>query len=389
MTDFIFVHLVVSIIWNHSKTMQRNGAEFGSLGYVRRQMPDRNSEGSRGRYAATPITKASLPPQQEGRGKALAPPPTASAPAPPPVAEKQDALKAEAVSQVRAELKVLEKSCEEITSTKSRVDQISMRLSVLDNAVKAQEKGVSALREEYGALSKNVGGQTAEKLEGVVRQVKTLEDSFCEFSARQERSAKQLREEMDVLAVDQSETDADGSARSRIEDLDASLAALAAQLRACEDALAKSKDSAVSQQVTVDAVVGWLQSSAIPDLKRNLLAADRSDIVQAAATTANEKLEERMQTEIKTQMGGMMEQVLRCSVDFPAIVLRATNGLRTSEPVILRHPITRIGDITYMRRCRRGAEATVVMDLFPVEDAEGPYVCFTDSPQLASVSSPA
>ena len=368
--------------------MQRNGAEFGSLGYVRRQMPDRNSEGSRGRYATTPIIRASLPAQDAGRGKGPTTPATI-APAPPPVTEKQEALKVEAVNQVRAELKVLEKSCEEITSTKSRVDQVSMRLSVLDNAVKAQEKGVSALREEYGALSKNVGGQTAEKLEGVVRQVKTLEDSFCEFSARQERSAKQLREEMDVLAADQSDADADGNTHSRIEDLDASLAALASQLRACEDALAKSKDSSVSQQSTVDAVVEWLQSSAIPDLKRNLLAVDRSDIVQAAATTAYEKLEERMQAEIKMQLGGTLEHVLRCSQDFPAVVLRPTNGLRTSEAVTLRHPITRVGDITYMRRCRRGAEATVIVDMFPVDDSEGPYVCFTDAPQLASASSPA
>lgn len=387
--------------------MQRTGAEFGSLGYVRRQMPDRNSEGSRGRYAATPVTQATLP-AQDGRAKAAGGPsvnttgqPQAAAAA----AEKQhDVLKAEAVNQVRAELKVLEKSCEEITSTKSRVDQISMRLSVLDNAVKAQEKGVTALREEYGALSKNVGGQTAERLEGVVRQVKTLEDSFCEFSARQERSAKQLREEMDVLAADQPSESADETAaqqQSKVDDLDASVAALATQLRACEDALAKTthvdasvaslaqtKDAAASQQGVVDSVVAWLQGNALPDLKRALLAADRSDIVQAASTVAHEKIEERMQAEMKAQLGGLMEHMMRCSVDLSAVLLRPTNGLQTSDLVMLRHPISRIGDITYMRRCRQKSDGAVIVDMFPVDDAEGPYVCFLPREQLLTTPAP-
>jgi chromosome segregation ATPase len=322
-------------------------------------------------------------------------------------------LKAEAVNQVRAELKVLERSCEEIASTKSRVDQISMRLSVLDNAVKAQEKGAAALREEYGALSRNVGGQTAERLEGVVRQVKTLEDSFCEFSARLERSAKQLREQMDLLAADQSGEGAGETAarqKSRADDLGASVAALAAQLRdceavlaktkdvdakvdslaaqlrACEEKLAKSQTSGVSQQSVVDSVVAWLQSHALPDLKRSLLAADRSDIVQAASAAAHEKIEERLQAELKAHMSGLMETVMRCSTDIPAVLLRPTNGLQVRDAVTLRHPIAAFGDVTYMKRCRRGQDGAVVIDMFPVEDAEGPYVCFTDEPQPASGS---
>ena len=331
-------------------------------------MPAGTSEGSRGRHTpAIPVVRTVVLPSK----------PSASAPAYPatsaPAYPATSAVPTERLPNADAVNKVLL----EIKDTKNRVDQLALRLSLLDNSLKAQEKGVVALRQDYGALSQSVGGQTSEKLDGVAKQVKTLEDSFCEFSARIERGAAQLRDDVDLFAAENLGA-VGGAARldALLQQHDANLASLASQLRACEDVIVKTQRVPSSSEESTAAVAAWVQSTVVPDLKRILMEADRSEVVRVAAAAASEGA----QAEIQAQL----DRALICTVDLCATVLRPANGAEPGDRVLLRHPIKQVGQKTYMHRYAQGPLGEVLREAFPVDDPDGPYICFTPSEAASS-----
>ena len=368
--------------------MHRGNQDLGSLGYVRRQMPEKSNEGSRGRYAAAPVTRVAVPPQEtRPRGAPAATPPTRSAAQPVgPQSEEPSAktvgslsgepsAKTAAADSIMEELRALGKSCDDLSSTKARVDQISVKLSVLDNAVKATEKSVAALREEHGSLAKAAGGQTSERVDALMRQLKTLEDSFCDFSSRLERQCKEL--------ADGAERQTHAAASStQLSDLDTGIAALGVRMRACEDASASQTGvlsaPAPTQEEVTASVVSWLRAEGLPDVKRSLAQADRTDVIQAASACAYEKLAERMEKEWAGRLACVQDTVHRCSLPVRGTVLRATNGKQPGVAVDLRHPIRTIGDTSFMHLVARGANGAVTTEMFAVEDETGPVVAFHD-----------
>lgn len=387
------------------------GGELASLGYVRRQA----SEGSRGR--AAPASSGSGPRQAGGgdhrhdrpdpaaRGNNYAPPmprggaqgkggggagapsvATAEAPSLAPGAM-------EAVAEALAELKEAQKASEDTQSLRARVDQISVRLSTLDNAVKSQEKGVASLRCDLSSVAKSQGGQQAERAEALARQVHTLEDSFCEFSSRLDRELQELAAGVQAgagssAAPAPAEEEAEGTLEQRVDQLDEAVSAMAAKIRACEDAIMTLKPSDTQQSAEKSAqelradvcawTSAWIKAEIVPELKRSLAAADHADIFQAAGMSAYEKVSSRLDNEIAARMAASQQTWHRWSFDMEAVLLRDTNGLCAGQRVLLRHPIQQIADVTYMHRLRRGADAEVVAELFAVEDTRGPIVAFTD-----------
>lgn len=277
------------------------------------------------------------------------------------------------------ELRALGKSCDDLSSTKARVDQISVKLNILDNAVKGTEKSMAALREEHGSIAKAAGGQTSERVDALMRQLKTLEDSFCDFSSRVERQCKELAE-----GAERQTHEATYSSQSRWEDLDAGVAALAARLRACEDAFANTRAAeacaapapAPSQDEITANVVAWLRAEGIPDVKRSLAQADRTDVIQAASACAYERLSERMEKEWTGRLAGVQDMVHRCSLPLSGTVVRATHGKQPGDVVDLRHPIRVVAGTSFMHLVSRGANGVVSTEMFAVEDAAGPLVAF-------------
>jgi len=347
--------------------MHRGNQDLGSLGYVRRQMPEKSN-----RYAAAPVTRVSMPPQEmRSRGGA----PTAAPPPRPAAlpANAEPSAKTAAAESIMEQLRALGKSCDDLSSTKARVDQISVKLSVLDNAVKATEKSVAALREEHGSIAKAAGGQTSERVDALMRQLKTLEDSFCDFSSRLERQCKEL--------ADSAERQSHDAANStQFSDLDAGIAALSVRVRACEDAFTSQTEtpSAPTQEEITASVVSWLRAEGLPDVKRSLAQADRTDVIQAASACAYEKLAERMEKEWAGRLACLQDTVHRCSLPLRGTVVRATNGKQPGEAVDLRHPIRVVGETSYMHLVARGANGAVTTEMFAVEDESGPLVAFHD-----------
>ena len=288
--------------------MQRSAHDIGNLGFVRRQLPERSADGPR--HSARPETKT-----QTRKDPAATKPAIVES-----VLLRDPTAKAAIVESVLQDMRALNKPMEDLSSTNTRVDQISMKLSVLDNAVKSTEKAVTALREEHGSIAKGSGAQTSERVDALGRQLRTLEESFCSFSARLDRQCKDIAE---TVARLQSET-------SRKED------ALAIKVRACED-LCGALQGKLQVQDVVDTVVQWLKREAIPDMKRTLAQADRSDILQAAAMAAHENLT----TEMKLQIAAVAcssEAIHQYSLPIEAQVLRATQGKHAGETIFCAIP---------------------------------------------------
>ena len=340
--------------------MQRNIQDIGNLGYVRRQLPERLPDAPRGKHASQRhAAEAGKQAQRQSFPREA----TSSA---------KDAVttKIVAVESVLEDMRAHGGPLEDLSSTNSRVDQISMKVSVLDNALKSTEKSLAALREEHGSIAKTSGGQTSERVDALDRQLRTLEESFCSFSARLERQCREVSDGVARLS-----TAVDSRADTSTASLENGLAALTAKVRACEDLCSTLQGKPLAASEVIDAVVSWLKCEAIPDIKRTLSQADRSDILQAATMAAHDKLAALMKEEVAA-VACTPELVHRCSLPMEARVLRATNGRNATETVVLRHPIKVIGDTSYMHYVERGRNGAVAIELFPVEDSTGPLVAF-------------
>jgi len=79
---------------------------------------------------------------------------------------------------------------EDLAACKGRLDAVGLRLSGQDNAVKALERSLSALREEYSKISQTIDGQSLSRLEACERSVARLEGAFQEFSTGMQREAR-------------------------------------------------------------------------------------------------------------------------------------------------------------------------------------------------------
>ena len=384
------------------------GGELASLGYVRGQAP----QGSRGRVlpasSGAPhssgtdqrsdrneraeaagrqgtVAHASQRGAQHGKGGNHG-----ASKAEPPVATSDPM---DAVAEALAELRTAQMASEDTQSLRGRVDQISVRLSTLDNAVKSQEKGVASLRSDLSSVSKNQGGQQAERAEGLARQMHTLEDSFCEFSSRVDREIQALALDVESARVgglqptcegqDGAGNGVRGALEQRADQLEEAVCSMASQLRACEDRIFALKSTDGAQKASEGAseelrtwVSTWIRAEIVPELKRSLAAADHADIFQAASVSAYEKVSTRLDSEIAARMAAAQQTWHRWSFDLEAVLLRDANGLLAGERVLLRHPIQQVADVTYMHRLSRGEDADIVCQLFPVEDALGPVVAF-------------
>ena len=343
--------------------MQRT-QDIGNLGFVRRQLPEREGPRQQGKTRKDPrpgnasnASNASNAASIASNAASIASNAASNANIAASIASNASiaaVMPAIVEGTLARESKEELRALGELSCTNTRVDQISMKLSVLDNAVKSSEKALAALREEHGSIAKSSGGQTAERVEALGRQLRALEESFCSFSARLDRQCKELAESAARLQ----------SEGCRKED------ALAAKVRACEDLCAALQGKLQVQDVA-DSVVQWLKREAIPDMKRTLAQADRSDILQAATMAAHESL----LTEIKTAACAP-ETIHRCSLPLEAQVLRATHGKHVGDALLLHHPIVTIGETNYMHCVARGSNGAVDVELFPVEDAAGPLVAF-------------
>lgn len=79
---------------------------------------------------------------------------------------------------------------EDLAACKGRLDAVGLRLSGQDNAVKALERSVAALREEYSKISQVTDGQSLARLEACERGAARLDQAFQEFSTEMQRAAR-------------------------------------------------------------------------------------------------------------------------------------------------------------------------------------------------------
>jgi hypothetical protein len=366
----------------------------GALGYVRQRMPNKANEGSRGRYYMTPPTDlAKIPERCEPGGKAKAPAmevaksresvgrmnetlnkpgEAAGRPAQETANTANQSVELGMGAEMQEAVAMLRKTDTALTEgaerMEQRVDQLALKLSVMDNTVKTMEKAIASLREELSSMARSTGGQSSEKTEALGRQLSTLEDSFCEHSARADRERGQMQTALDRLL---SSSEDDVSKCEKIE--------LNARLQALEEG-----QGVGSMEIIKDELQRWLSSEALPDLKRTLSKLDRSDVTQAAAMAAYEKLDERLEQQMQAQSSSLQEMMQRYAFPLHATVLRPTHGRDALATLQLHHPITRMGDTTYMHSVRPGSNGAVEVELFPVEDAEGPFVAFTPAPAATS-----
>lgn len=375
--NIFFVHFVVQLIDTCANIdqfeMQRIGSE--SLGYVRK-MPQRCNEGSRGRYAAPPPVKFNMPARNEQASHVRGAEATKTVEVP-----NKHAIVEEPPSSGEAHLS--ESVTKEVSATKGRVDQISMKVSVLDSAVRATERSVIALREDLSSVSKNAGGQTSERVDALGKQMKTLEQSFCDFSTLNDRKHAHVVEEVACLrnAAIESTKCSTGTVTSEtskeIETLTTKVKEVQQQIEGLE--AARSDERSQTTQLLLD----WLQDNALPDLKRSIM--DRklcSEIAQGAAQLTYDKLREHVDTEMQQRDATLCAAIHRYSFPLEATVLRATNGHNVSQRVSLRHPVSQIEGTYYMQLLKRGANGAVLCELFPVMDSNGPLVAFVNEPGL-------
>lgn len=79
---------------------------------------------------------------------------------------------------------------EDLAACKGRLDAVGLRLSGQDNAVKALERSVAALREEYSKISQVTDGQSLARLEACERGAARLDQAFQEFSTEMQRATR-------------------------------------------------------------------------------------------------------------------------------------------------------------------------------------------------------
>jgi hypothetical protein len=79
---------------------------------------------------------------------------------------------------------------EDLAACKGRLDAVGLRLSGQDNTVKAMERSVAALREEYSKISQSTDGQSLMRLEACERAVARLDAAFQEFSTEMQRATR-------------------------------------------------------------------------------------------------------------------------------------------------------------------------------------------------------
>jgi len=336
-------------------------------------MPHRCNEGSRGRYAAPVPVKVNTPsrsgpPVPDAEAAAVKGVQASDKPAP---AEESPATEEAVLSDVFTK---------EVAATKSRVDQISMKMSVLDNAMKATERSVFALRDDLSSVSKNAGGHTAERVEALFKQVKTLEQSFCDFSSSSDRKHVEVAEEVSCLR-DAARDASTCSPEAGAEDRCAEISMLADEIKDLRQQIA-ALDSARSEERahTTQLLLDWLQDTALPDLKRSVL--DRnvcSELAQASSQLTYQKLREHMDTEMEQRDGALCQAIHQYSYPLEATVLRESNNHKIHDTVLLRHPISQINENSYMHLVKRGGNGAVRSELFLVMDKNGPCVAFVDT----------
>jgi len=181
-----------------------------------------------------------------------------------------------------------------------------------------------------------------------------------------------------------------------LNEADEQFASLASNIRACEDGITTLRASsqplstpvtpatpALSAEELRSELRLWIseiiKTEVVPELKSTLAAENHSDVFQAASMCAYEKVVGYIDSEVAAQMDASQQALHRCSFDLRATLIRDTHGILAGEQVSLRHPIKKIAGVTYMHKLRRGVDAEVISELFPVEDADGPTLAFANA----------
>lgn len=111
----------------------------------------------------------------------------ASVPTPAASAEAAAALQAalEQWSSTRAQV-------EDLLGLKDRMDGLFLRVTNQDTALKALERSVAALRQDFSSMSQATGAQSGPRVDALERSLGRLEAGFQDFSSRFERRVDQV-----------------------------------------------------------------------------------------------------------------------------------------------------------------------------------------------------
>ena len=92
----------------------------------------------------------------------------------------------------------------------------------------------------------------------------------------------------------------------------------------------------------------------------------------------DEKNKETIANSIETVTQSIVDATLKNNFKLHAICLTENIGKKPGDYIYLNHPITKVGEVTYMKLVQRGSNAEILIDSFPVEDSSGPLVKFID-----------
>ena len=351
-----------------------NMSSSGSLGFLRRSVP--GLEGSRGRYARRDVREHMREVREsrdlrEPRDAREAREPREPREARPRGAQsaRHDEPEPRGAQAARPDereqlIQELRRPDRELEAVVSRVDRLDMKLNTLENSSKNSEQALVALRDDCTALSKACGGRAADRTDAVGQQLKTLEDSFCDYSARTTRAADETHagllalkgrvEQLAVCPVPPLEPDA----LPRLEPLQAEHNTLAAQ----HAALRSEHEALKSQHEALQARLEPLQAG---------LA--KLDALEARLAT----LEPLCARVVELEQQASADEIQKLAFQLPATVLSERTGLPVDASVQLQHPVTELNGTSYMRMLQRDSGSGLIFRQVPVQDETGQLVRFS------------
>ena len=216
------------------------------------------------------------------------------------------------------------------------------------------EAKVFGLAEEIETLKARVQRleALAQRLEALAQRQQAQLEQLCVASLRSRDATQEAADEQRASASERWKSDTE----ERLETLE----------KAREDLKAWTE--------------AWFFSTFLPEAR--LCAKTAAEGVQAAAGRALEESREQtcdfLLTQLETRLAELDDRVLLFSRPVRATLLRpdTCEGEDVGISLELHHPMQRCGDTVYMRRAVVGGAGELRVTLFPVEDADGPVVCF-------------
>ena len=357
--------------------MQRMSREIGSLGLVRRAAPDAHRAPSR-TVPQTPLQRVTIPDRQRIT------PDTQSSDSP-PTSRSTWTARGNVDCPKNASTAGDKNDSSINTSLAERIDQMDMRVHLVEDVIKGVERVLTSLRQDIASITRAQGGRLAERVDEVERQTKQFEQSFTDLSARIERQLKEASEQMTRAFARESAAEVKGDSPAEY---------FSEALRALEERLANYEQRSVAETSDCSSVlrtelVNWLdhrlETEIVPELRRGIAAADRKDIVNDTVMTAMQQLREHMESTVAEHEHITADVIHRCSHRQRAVVLREVNGFKVDDVVFLQHPISRVQDTYYMTRLSSDGDGAIRSEQFLVEDEDGPAVLFQNETPISGI----